>query len=138
MSQRVLISTAPSSTFPISTGAPDASGYNSFSGVSVSRAIQTYLCATLRLKVKAITADWTGSFQWEEADMDPDALGAAPTWTLIPGTSAVVALTKAAGDNIQIPTERCMWVRFNLATQTGGGPLIPSIEGWGQENRPII
>lgn len=137
MSQRVLISTAPSSTFPISTGAPDVSGLNSFSGVSVSRAIQTYLCKDLSLKVKA-TADWTGSYQWEEADSDPDAPGAAPTWTLIPGTAAVVSLASAAGDDIKVPTKRCMWVRFNLVTQTGGGPLIPSIEGWGFENRPIL
>lgn len=137
MSTRVLISTAPSSTFPISTGSPDTGGLNSFAGVSVSRAIQTFNCKDLSLKFRA-TADWTGSAQWEEADRDPDAPSASPVWTLIPGTIAVVALTAAAGDNIQVPTKRCMWIRFNLVTQTGGGPLIPSVEGWGFENRPIL
>lgn len=137
MSQRVLKSTTPSSTFPISTGTADPSGFNSFTGVLASRAVYAGNCRDLSLKVKAST-DWTGSYQWEEADTDPDAAGATPTWTLIPGTAAKAALTAAAGDDIQVPNKRVMWVRFNLVTQTSGGPLIPSIEGWGHENRPIL
>jgi hypothetical protein len=31
-----------------------------------------------------------------------------------------------------------MFIRLNLVTQSGGGPLIPSVEGWGFENRPIL
>lgn len=137
MSQRVLKSTTPSSTFPISTGTADPSALNSFTTALASQPIYTGLCRGLSLKVSA-AADWTGSYQWEEADRDPTAAGASPVWTLIPGTAAVTALTLAAGDNIQVPSKRCMWIRFNLGTQTGGGALAPSVEGWDAETRPIL
>ena len=137
MSTRVFKSTTPSSVFPISVGTPDPSAYSSFTGVSTSYQVYTGLCKDLSLKVSA-TADWTGAYQWEESDSDPSQPGVTPHWALIPGTSQKASLLAAAGDDIQVPTKRCMFIRFNLITQTGGGPLNPSVEGWGAENRPIL
>lgn len=131
MSIRVLISTAPSSQFEISTGSSDPNGYNSFTAASTSRWIDTSRCRDLELKILA-TADWVGVCQWESAETDPTQPGAVVHPVILKGTSGPLTIALATPD-VQVPTQRASWVRFNLVTQTSGGPLIPSLTGWGLE-----